>query len=152
MIEDPVLVVDPVYGLDIAFDLGFQPSSRKDIFESPDGDDVATIMGEAALAQELQRMFDLTPIGSFVDDPSYGCDWGVIGTSMMNVQIAIATTRIGVLRALSHPSFKERFKVRSLVCTWNPSEPGTIRVNGVLRLLGQNTGLYSFGYRLRTQR
>lgn len=150
MSNDLQLRLDAIYGLDIGFDVRFGVRGTKDAVVNAQGNDFEYVSGIAALAQELQRLFDLTPRGSFIDDPEYGVDLDFIGTQN-DPRITVGLAKVAVLRALQHPSFADRFQVRSLEVTFNPQEDTALRVNGVLEVFGfEGVDLVRFGdYGLR---
>ena len=139
---DPILDLEITHGIDISFDTQFGLKGTKDVVAT-DSDFVYSF-GAVALAEELQRLFDLTPRGSCVDDPEYGIDLDFIGTR--NGVAAAGLARIACLQALRHPSFASRFRVRKLDVIFSPDEPNALRINGVLQVFGfEGIELYRFG-------
>lgn len=129
---DSATILETVYGIDLSFDAHFGRRGTKDVVAN--GPDLAWTFGPAALAQELQRLFDLTPRGAFVDDVGYGIDWSAIGSR--GLKPAIAITKLEVIRALQHPSFRDRCKLIYLDVFWRPETPTAIWINGVIELRG----------------
>lgn len=127
--------LEQTFGIDLFFDSQFGVRGTKDVGENSTQTDFLYSSGPAALAEELRRLFDLTPRGSFIDDPEYGINWEFIGQPL-DPRVAVGLTKIEVLRALEHPSFKSRFRVRWLDAKWKPNEPTVIRVGGLLELYG----------------
>lgn len=121
--------LENIYGIDLSFDA----LRIKDLPADPT--DFQYVSGVQCLAQELQRLFDLTPLGSCIDDPTYGIDWDFIGTPN-DPRITVGLAKVAILRGLQHPSFDGRLKVRSLSVEFSPSEPNALRVSGVLDCYG----------------
>ncbi len=117
------------YGIDLAF----ETSGSNDVIEGET--DYSYVSGPLALKEELERLFNLTQVGDLIDDPSYGLDRSFIGTAL-NPEVSTQIVKIAVLKALQHPSFSDRFRVRSLDCVWSPDEPNAVRVFGLLDLFG----------------
>lgn len=127
------------YGIDIAFDA----QSCRDAVA--DDADFVYVDGVTALQEELERLFTVTPGGSFIDDGDYGINTDWIGTSQ-NPEVATTLARVEILRALEHPSFATRFQVRRLEVRWNPQIPNALSVSGVLECFGfEGVPLFSFG-------
>lgn len=124
-----------IYGIDLSFDARPGVQGSKDVVANGAGDDFAYVPGPGALAQELQRLFDLTPVGSFIDDPTYGIDWSLIGTAI-EPRVATALAKLAIVRALSHPSFEGRCRLTWVDVWWQPSEPNALRCVGVLQCFG----------------
>jgi hypothetical protein len=133
---DPLL--EAIYGIDIGFDNDFQTNDATDA-----DTDLAYPVGPLALAQEIERLF-LTPKGSCIDDPSYGIDWEVIGTTL-DPRVTLGMARLAALQALEHPSFTTRFRVAELVADWTPQTPGAIYIWGVLECFGFKGAAFQFG-------
>jgi hypothetical protein len=131
--------LESIYGIDLFFDQG-----TKDVPENESETNFQYVSGPQALAQELQRMFDLTPRGAFLDDLTYGIDWP-IGETIVDPRVMIGRVQILVLQALRHPSFNDRFKVRDVKCGWTPKHPTAIYVQGILQLFGYEDALVRFG-------
>lgn len=148
MVKQLDQVLQEIYGIDLSFDAQFGLQGTKDVLAG-DGD-FAIVSGPMALAEELQRLFDLTPLGSCIDDPTYGIDLDFIGTAI-NPPVTCGLVKVAVLNALEHPSFAERFRVADLFVTWNPTSPNAVSVDGVLELYGfESIELVRFGpYALR---
>lgn len=135
-----------IYGIDI----GFDHVETKDTRTNQMGDDFEYVGEEQALAEELYRLFDLTPKGSFFDDPSYGVDWEWIGRPV-ELPVMLTLTKLEVMRALKHPSFRDRFKVLRLDCVWTAEQPNAIYLRGILGLFGfEALDAFEFSYRLRS--
>lgn len=130
--------LEDIYGIDLWFD-----SAAKDVAENELQTGFKIASGITALAQELQRLFDLTPRGAFLDDLSYGINWP-IGEPIHDPRVMIGRVQILVLRALQHPSFKGRLIVRDIRVVWSPQTPTTIFVRGILQVFGYED-LVKFG-------
>lgn len=131
-------LLEAIYGVDIGFD------NDPGLNDASEGDqDFAYPLGPLALKEELERLF-LTPKGSCIDDPSYGIDWEVIGTTF-DPRVTLGMTRLAVLQALEHPSFAKRFQVAELVTDWTPQTPGAVYVWGVLECFGFQGAAFQFG-------
>ena len=136
MSENPILLqLESTFGIDLAFDVATGVQGTKDVLENNSGDDFAYVGTTEALAQELQRLFDLTPVGSFIDDPTYGIDWGFIG-DRNDPRITIPLARVAIMRALEHPSFASRFRVKRLDVWFEPQTPNALWCRGVLEVFG----------------
>ncbi|MBT9159555.1 MAG: hypothetical protein DDT26_00814 [Dehalococcoidia bacterium] len=134
-----------IFGIDISFD----HANQRDVRSNQLGHDFEYVTADQALAEELYRLFDLTPVGSFFDDPSYGLDWEWIGRPA-DPRVMVALTKLAVKRALTHPSFRDRFRVLRLDVSWSVDEPTAIFVKGVLGLFGfEALEGFEFTYRLR---
>lgn len=134
-----------VFGIDLAFEVSTGAQGRKDAVETRSGDGLEAVGGPQALAQELQRLFDLTPVASFPDDLGYGIDWSFLGTAI-NPPVTCALARVAVLKALQHPSFQSRFKVEWVGANWYPHSPDAIYITAVLELFGyEGLGLVRIG-------
>lgn len=132
-----------LHGVDIAFDVSTGVRGTKDVKFTEN--DFVYSSGPVALAEELQRLFDLTPRGSLIDDPSYGIDWEWIG-KQADPDIACAMTRLAVIRALSHPDFRSRFRIHRVDCEWRQEDPNVLRVKGMLEVYGfESIGMFEFG-------
>ncbi len=132
------------YGIDLAFDT----QKCRDV--EVDGLDFAYARSVECLQEELERLFSLTPQGSFIDDPDYGVNIDWIGTSP-NPDVAVTLARVEIQRALEHPSFSTRMQVKSLEVSWQPTEPNALRVTGTIECFGfEGFPIFSFGpYALR---
>lgn len=131
-------MIDPleqVYGIDLSFDAQFGLQGTKDVRANIVNTDFVYLSGPTALAEELQRLFDLTPKGSCIDDPTYGIDLDFIGTAL-DPKVVTGLAKTACLEALQHPSFQSRFRVAGLEVTWNASTPDALTVLGVLELSG----------------
>ena len=131
--------LENIYGIDLFFD-----DRTRDVLEDESETNFRYVSGPQALAQELQRMFDLTPRGAIVDDLAYGIDWP-IGEAITDPRVMVARVQILVLHALKHSSFKDRFKVRDVQCGWTPKYPTTVYVKGILQIFGYESELVKFG-------
>lgn len=127
--------LESIYGIDIAFDARPGVRGTKDAVPNLADSDFAYVSGPGALAQELQRLFDLTPKGSCIDDPSYGIDWDMIGTPV-DPRVTVALAKAAIYQALQHPSFAGRFRVAWLDVQWRQSEPNALRCLGILECFG----------------
>jgi phage baseplate assembly protein W len=120
-----------IYGLDLSFD----PTPGIQEVRS-DAESFLWVAGPTALAEEIQRLFNLTDKGSFVDDPSYGIDLrDLIGTAM-DPRILINIVRLRVIEALEHPSFRSRCEVGEVRTWWESEASGAIMVEGSVRCYG----------------
>jgi hypothetical protein len=138
-------VLESVFGIDLFFDARFGVKGSKDVASNPEDTDYQYTAGPLALAEELQRLFDLTPLGSCIDDLSYGINLDFIGQPL-DPKVACALARVEALRALTHPSFKSRFRVRRLETDWTPDTPNAILIGGILELYGfRNVPYVRFG-------
>lgn len=148
--QDLQRTLEERYGLDISFDAQFGLRGTKDVMANQNDTDYRYVAGPVALAEELQRLFDLTPKGSFIDDPGYGIDLDFIGQPN-NVGALLILTKIACLNALKHPSFATRFRVAALDVAFDPNEPNALRVVGVLECYGfESVPYWRFGpYMLR---
>jgi hypothetical protein len=108
----------------------------KDCDERRDRRDIRYTDGAYQLAEELRRLFDFTPKGSLIDDPTYGVDFGFLGTTQ-DPKVAIALAKLACYNALLHPSFRDRFTIKSLDVQWYPSTPNALYVVGNLELRNQ---------------
>jgi phage baseplate assembly protein W len=137
--------LETIYGIDVSFDVLFGLKGTKDVQANEANTDFQYVSGPQALAQELQRLFDLTPLGSCIDDPDYGIDLDFIGTPL-DPGVAAGLTRIACLWALNHPSFASRFRVDSLEVSWDPNVPNALSIDGTLQLYGfEEIPLVRFG-------
>lgn len=132
-------LLESIYGLDLG--TGLVDDWAADVLSGPTDFEYAA--GPRALQQELERLF-VTPKGAVVEDPSYGIDWGVIGT-MLDPRVSLGLARLAALEALEHPSFQSRFRVAELATDWSPATPGAIYVSGVLECFGFNGAAFQFG-------
>lgn len=134
-----------IYGTDISFDVRFGVKGTKDVVANAANTDFKYVVGPEALAEELQRLFDLTPLGSCIDDPSYGIDLDFIGMPL-DPEVGAGLARVACLKALEHPSFASRFYVESLDVSWSPNTPNALTVEGALKLYGfEKIPLVRFG-------
>ncbi|GEM_PF-7004385 len=139
-------ILESIHGIDLSFDARFGVQGSKDVVPNFAGNDFAYAAGPVSLAQELQRLFDLTPVGSFIDDPTYGINLHPFIGKRLNPPVAIALCKTEVLRALKHPHFLSRFRVRSLNVLWNPEVSRALEVRGVLEVYGfSNVAYVQFG-------
>ncbi|MCD8487904.1 MAG: hypothetical protein LRZ84_14500 [Desertifilum sp.] len=125
--------LESLFGIDIGFDLPTGKAATqgtKDVIANVEDTDYKYVKGIVALSEELQRLFDLTPKGSFIDDPTYGIDWEFIG-SPADPRAMCGITKVAVYQALNHPSFRERFRVKALDVRWKPETPNVLYVRGV---------------------
>ena len=134
--------IESIFGIDIAFDVTTGVQGTKDVLsngaEFPDASpstDFRYVSGTVALAQELQRLFDLTPLGSLIDAPEYGIDWSFIG-DRNDPRITIPLARVAIRRALEHPSFRDRFRVHSLRVWFDDGTPNALWCRGILEVFG----------------
>lgn len=142
------IALETIYGIDLSFDVRTGVQGSKDVVVNGQGNDFAYVSGVVALAQELQRLFDLTEPGSFVDDSGYGIEWP-IGQSN-DPRVTIALTKLAIVRAMGHPSFVGRCKLRYLDVQFSPQEPNALRVGGIVQCVGfEGSPLMSFDYLLR---
>ena len=138
--SDPAFLssLEEIYGIDLSFDLGFNFKGVKDVVANQGNNDFDYVAGPLALAQELQRMFDLSPKGSCLgdsEDLSYGIDWDFIGQPN-NPEVMTGLVKVAVYQALQHPSFQARFRVAALDTYWQPESPNAISVTGILEVFG----------------
>jgi hypothetical protein len=127
------------YGIDI----GFDTQHCRDVVT--DDADFQYAEGLVALQEELERLFTITPQGSFVDDPEYGLNTDWIGTSP-NPEVATTLARVEIQRALEHPSFASRMQLRGLEVAWDSTQPNVLTANGVIECFGfEGVDLFSFG-------
>jgi hypothetical protein len=140
MNNDFLTNLESTYGIDLAFDVITGVQGTKDVldnrqFQADPSNDFRYTRGTEALAQELQRLFDLTPIGSLIDDPGYGIDWGFIG-DRNDPTITIPLARVAIRKALEHPSFSSRFRVASLEVWFDVETPNALWSKGILECFG----------------
>lgn len=127
------------YGIDIGFDAGH----CRDVVVGEH--DFEYVEGLVTLQEELERLFSITPQGSFVDDPDYGLNMDWIGTSV-NPEVATTLARVEIQRALEHPSFATRMQLKGLEVAWNSTEPNVLRITGTIECFGfEGVDLFSFG-------
>lgn len=127
------------YGIDI----GFDTQHCRDVVT--DEHDYEYVEGLVAIQEELERLFTITPQGSFVDDPDYGLNIDWIGTSP-DPEVATTLARVEIQRALEHPSFATRITLKGLEVTWRSVEPNVLRVQGTIECFGfEGVSLFSFG-------
>ncbi len=133
--------LEAIYGYDIGFDNG---TGLVDADANANGTDFNTPMGPLALREELERLF-LTPLGSCIDDPTYGIDIDYLIGTQLDPRVSIGLARLAVLNALSHPSFASRFRIAELEATWTPEYPNAIFIYGVLECFGFSGAAFQFG-------
>lgn len=127
------------YGIDI----GFDTQHCRDAIAGET--DFEYVEGLVALQEELERLFTITPQGSFIDDPEYGLKMDWIGTSP-DPEVATTLARVEIQRALEHPSFATRLSLQYLEVSWDALEPNVLRVNGTIECFGfEGVDLFSFG-------
>ncbi|MBD2019359.1 hypothetical protein H6F43_04070 [Leptolyngbya sp. FACHB-36] len=135
--------LESIFGIDLAFDASLRGS--KDVAANVDNTDFLYSPSIVSLKEEIERLFNLTPRGSFLDDPDYGLDLDWIGQPL-NPQVAVGLAKVECLRALTHPDFATRFRVRDLAVRWNPTEPNALRIEGLLEVYGfEEVPLVRFG-------
>lgn len=132
--------IESLFGSDISFDAS---PGLTDALANTQGTDLAYQVGVLALREEIERLF-MTPKGSLVDDPTYGIDWGLIGTNF-DPRVSLGMARLAALNALQHPSFRTRFRVRQLETDWSFQTPNAIYVYGVLEVFGFRGAAFQFG-------
>jgi hypothetical protein len=133
-------VIESIFGSDIAFDAS---PGLTDAIASSTETDLAYRVGVLSLREEIERLF-MTPKGSFVDDPTYGIDWGLIGTNF-DPRVSLGMARLAALNALQHPSFNTRFRVRQLETDYSFQTPNAIYVYGLLEVFGFSGAAFQFG-------
>lgn len=134
--------LETIHGIDISFSVRTGVQGSKDVLST--GADFRYSPSLVALCEELQRLFDLTPVGSFIDDPTYGIKWNI--GEALDPRVHVALTRLACLRALRHPSFISRFQVKRLDAWWDSESPNAIYVKGTLEVYGfENIQLLNFG-------
>lgn len=104
-----------------------------------------------ALKQELERLFNFTPKGSFIDDPEYGIDLQKLIGSRIDPRVSVADTYIEAKRALEHPSFRDRFRIAFLDAIWIPTQPNVVRILGILEVFGFDNNYVQIGPYLMNQ-
>jgi hypothetical protein len=135
--------LEQIHGIDISFDVKTGVQGTKDVRHT-DRDFIYS-PSIVALCEELQRLFDLTPKGSLIDDPDYGIDFSFIG-QQLDPRVTSALVRLAVLQTLQHSGFRDRFRVNSVDAYWQSEDPNVIRVVGTLEVYGyEDVGLLSFG-------
>ena len=123
--------LESIHGIDIAFVNG-------DVIANRDNNDFEYAPHIVSLQQELQRLFDRTPVGSCLGDETdlaYGIDWDFVGTALDPV-VSLALAKTAILQGLQHSSFKDRFEVQDLDVTWDPANPNALSVAGILGVFG----------------
>jgi len=133
----PLDRIEEIQGLDLNF------NGR--VGDLADIVDFGDISGGETVRQEVERLFNFTPLGCFHDDPTYGIDLNrLIGTSLP------PRTRVGIVvaevqRALEHPSFVPRFRVASVNGLWLPQQPQVVQIFGALQVFGaERPNLFGF--------
>lgn len=139
-IFDPTFQVQlqEIYGIDLYFDLGMGLKGTKDCVANQDNTDLIYVNGVQALAQEIQRMFDLTPKGSCLgdgEDLAYGIDWDFVGQPN-NPDVMVGLVKAVAIQALQHPSFAGRLQVAAMEASYDPTQPNAISLAGVLEVKG----------------
>lgn len=133
--------LEETFGADISFD----PSQgEQDVVEEFNGADYNYRIGPLAIKEEIERLF-ITPKGSFVDDPTYGIDLRELIGQQLDPRVVVGLVRFEVKRALEHPSFATRFRVRQLQAVWLPSSPNAVYVLGVIEIFGFEGAFWQFG-------
>jgi len=132
--------IESLFGSDVSFDAS---PGLTDVLPNAQNTDFLYQEGVLALREEIERLF-MTPRGSFVDDPTYGIDWQLIGTNF-DPRVSLGMARLAALNALRHPSFRTRFRVRQLETDWSFQTPNAIYVYGVLEVFGFRGAAFQFG-------
>jgi hypothetical protein len=140
--KELLTTLETVHGIDLSFSVHTGVRGSKDVLYTDS--DFRYSPSLVALCEELQRLFDLTPIGSFIDDPTYGIDWNI--GEALDPRVHVALTRLACLRALQHPSFKSRLQVKKMDAWWDSNSPNAIFVKGTLEVYGfENIQFLNFG-------
>jgi phage baseplate assembly protein W len=79
--------LEAIYGYDIGFDNGTGL-----VDADANATDFNTPMGPLALREELERLF-LTPLGSCIDDPTYGIDIDYLIGTQLDPRVSIGLAR-----------------------------------------------------------
>lgn len=104
-----------------------------------------TALHVLALKQELERLFNFTPKGSFIDDPEYGVDLQRLIGTRLDPRVSVADAYLEAKRALEHPSFRDRFRIAFLDTIWIPTQPNVIRILGILEVFGFESSYVQIG-------
>lgn len=133
--------LEETFGTDIGFDA---TQGEQDVTEEFNGADYNYQIGPQAIREEIERLF-ITPQGSLVDDPDYGIDLAAIIGQQLDPRVMVGLVRFEVKRALEHPSFRTRFRVKQLQAVWLPSAPNAVYVLGVIEIFGFEGAFWQFG-------
>lgn len=131
-----------IHGSDIAFDAA--TNGPQDVIVSETDFEYADAV--EALIDEIYRIF-ITPVGSFVDDPTYGIDLSMLGMAN-DLRVTIGLTRVAFLNALQHRSFQGRFTVARLDVEYDQNQPNALSVTGLLEVAGYDAIEFSYGVNL----